>query len=149
MSTEEPTGARVLLADNHQDVRMGLALLLTQNGYTVCAEAENAGEAMLRLPVSDADIVLVDISLGDQGGLDLLHDLRRLRIPALVYSMNEAPEMIQRVFNAGASGYVTKREDPDMLLQGLREVLAHRRFLNPRAAQSLASKALSHNDTPE
>lgn len=147
MPTKEHTGARVLLVDNHQDVRNGLALLLAQNGYTVCAEARNQAEALLRLPGSEAALALVDISLGDQGGFELLDDLRRFKIPALVYSMNEAPETIQRAFTAGASGYVTKREDPEVLLEGLREVLARRRFLSPRAAQSLASKALSQNDT--
>ena len=147
MSTKEHTGARVLLVDQHQDVRNGLALLLAQNGHTVCGEAENRAEALARLPGSEATLALVDISLGDQGGLELLDDLRRFRIPALVYSMNETPETIQRAFTAGASGYVTKREDPEVLLEGLREVLARGRFLSPRAAQSLASKALSQKDT--
>ncbi|MBI4805567.1 MAG: response regulator transcription factor [Desulfovibrio sp.] len=146
MPRHDHRGARVLIADHHQDVRSGLVLLLTQNGYTVCVEAANMIEALALLPGSGAEIALVDIQWKDGDVIELLEALRELKIPALAYSMSEAPETIQWAFIAGASGYVTKREDPEVLLEGVRETMARRRFLSPRAAQSLASKALSFRD---
>jgi DNA-binding NarL/FixJ family response regulator len=147
MPSDKQSESCVLIADHHQDVHNGLVLLLIQNGYTVCDEALTSEGSTPPLSGSDASIAIVDIPLDDLARPSLLDELRRLRIPVLVYSMNEAPETIQRAFNAGVSGYVSKRDVPDALLMGLREVLARRRFLSPRAAQSLASKALSLHDS--
>jgi DNA-binding NarL/FixJ family response regulator len=145
MPRENKSGDRVLIADCHQDVRNGLVLLLIQSGYTVCAVAQDWTEAVKLLPGSDAEIAILDIPREDREGLALLEALRRLKVPVLVYSMSETPDTIQWAFTVGASGYVTKREDPGLLLEGLHNVLTGRRYLSPRAAQSLASKALSQH----
>ncbi len=136
------TATRVFLADDHPAVRQGLTLLLAQRGHGVCAEAASLEEALKLLPGSRADVAIVDLSLGEDSGLDLLAPLAARGVPALVYSMYEDAETISRAFAAGAEGYITKREMAGVLLRGVDEVLAGRRFISPRAAQSLALRAL-------
>lgn len=134
--------ARVLLVDDHPAVRQGVALLLAAGRHMVCGEAQSREEALARLDADDIDLVLLDLSLDDASGLDLLPDLEERDIPALVYSMHEDPETIERAFRLGARGYVTKREDPMTLLAAVGDVLAGRRHVSPRAARILADKAL-------
>ena len=142
------TAVRVFLADDHPAVRQGLALLFTQAGHTICAEAENRAETLGRLAASQADIAVVDLSLGDESGLDLIADLRARDVPVLTYSMHEDPETIERAFNAGANGYVSKREASEVLLGAIQEVLQGRRYISPRAAQSLANSVLPSQNAP-
>lgn len=146
------TGMRVILADDHPAVRQGLALLFTQAGHTICAEAENRAETLALLSASRADIAIVDLSLGDESGLDLIADLRKRGVPVLTYSMHEDFETIEKAFGAGANGYVSKREASEVLLRAAQEILKGRRFISPRAAQSLASSVLPpqevHGDVP-
>jgi DNA-binding NarL/FixJ family response regulator len=136
------TGMRVILVDDHPAVRQGLALLFTQAGHTICAEAESRAETLALLDASRADIAIVDLSLGDESGLDLMKDLRERGVPVLTYSMHENFETIERAFGAGANGYVSKREASEVLLRATQEILKGRRFISPRAAQCLASSVL-------
>lgn len=133
---------RIFLADDHPAVRQGLAMLLTQAGHTICGEAENRAETLERLETSRTDIAVVDLSLGDESGLDLIAELRERGVPVLTYSMHEDSEIIERAFSAGANGYVSKREASEVLLGAAQEVLQGRRFISPRAAQSLATSVL-------
>jgi DNA-binding NarL/FixJ family response regulator len=130
--------ARVLLVDDHPAVRQGVAMLLTARRHVIAGEAENRRQALARLQSSDIDLVLLDLSLDQGSGFDLLIDLEEFNIPALVYSMHEDPETIERTLQRGAMGYVTKREKPKVLLEAVAGVMAGGRFLSPRAAQSLA-----------
>jgi len=140
MGEEKTTGARIFLVDDHPAVRQGLALLLAQNGHSICGEAENRSELQQRVAACGAQVALLDLSLGEESGLDLLDDLRILNIPAIVYSMHEDRSAIERAFARGAHAYVTKREVSAVLLKAVDEVLSGRRFVCPRAAQSLANR---------
>lgn len=143
MSDESRSGTRVFLIDDHPAVRRGLALFLTQKDYAVSGEAGDRAEALKLLHDSTADMALVDLSLGEESGLDLIDDLHARGIAVLIYSMHEDAETIERAFSAGADGYVTKREVSDVLLDAVGDVLAGRRHVSPNAAQSLASRALA------
>ncbi len=136
---------RVLLVEDHPAVCMGLRLLLEQNGLRVCGEARNGEQALQALSESRAvlvmpDLVIIDLSLGEEDGLVLLRHLARQdpELPLLVYSMHEDAARVNRAFKAGARGYVTKRETGEVLVRAVRECLAGRTFKSPRAAQSLA-----------
>ncbi|MBI4776392.1 MAG: response regulator transcription factor [Deltaproteobacteria bacterium] len=134
---------RVLIVDDHPAVRQGLGLLLGTEGITVCAEAGGCAEALARVDEHQPDVVLVDLSLGDEDGFALLEDLRERALPSLVYSMHEDGRRIVSAFSAGALGYVTKREVHGVLALAIREVAAGRRFVSPRAAVALAQQAIS------
>lgn len=134
---------RIFMIDDHPAVRQGLKLLLTQEDYLVCGEAGSSAEMLELIESSRADLALLDISLGEENGLECIAELRKRGIAVLAYSMHEDAATIDRAFAAGADGYVSKREQPDVLLAGVADVLAGNRHISPRAAQSLAKKVLS------
>jgi DNA-binding NarL/FixJ family response regulator len=129
---------RVFLVDDHPAMRQGLALLLTQDGLEICGEAQNRAEMMARIDIAKPEIVLLDISLGEESGIDLIADIRAREAKVLCYSMLEDSATIRRAFDAGAAGYVTKRELADSLLLAVREVLAGKHHTSPGAAQGLS-----------
>jgi DNA-binding NarL/FixJ family response regulator len=129
----------VFLIDDHPAMRQGLALLLSQDGLEVCGEASNRAEAMSRIDSAAPDVVLLDISLGEESGLDLIGDIRTFGARVLCYSMLEDFATIKKALDAGAAGFVTKRDLADSLLLGLREVIAGRQHVGPGASQALSS----------
>jgi len=132
--------ARVLIVDDHPAVRFGLRLLLEREGLTVAGEADCMAAARQLAADSRPDLAIVDLSLGDEDGLELLAELGRSEpgLALLVYSMHE-----QRALGAGARGYFAKRESAAQLGEGLRSVLAGAVYLSPRIAQSLAEARTS------
>ena len=91
----------------------------------VCAEADNAAQA-LDIAVSQAlDLILLDISLPDKNGLELIKDIRALKpgLPILVVSMHDESLYAERVLRAGGRGYIMKQEGGKMLLGAIRQVL--------------------------
>jgi DNA-binding NarL/FixJ family response regulator len=147
MPQKSPQGARVFLVDDHPAMRAGLALLLAQVGHVICGEAENRAQVRQGLAQAQAQIALVDLSLGEESGLPVLADLHAARIPAIVYSMYEDCATITRAFASGALGYVTKREVAAVLLEAIGTVLSGRRYASPRAAQSLADRVLAAGES--
>jgi len=142
MHSPTPTNIRVFLADDHPAVRQGLSLLMAQEGILVCAEAETRQETLARIDAAAPDIAVVDLSLGEESGLDLIRELTGRGIPVLIYSMHEEPEIIEQCFKRGACGYVSKRDEAFALPCAIRDVQAGNRHISPRAAQCLASRAL-------
>jgi DNA-binding NarL/FixJ family response regulator len=138
---------RIFLIDDHPAVRQGLKLLLSQESHIVCGEAGSRVETFDRIGQSGADMALLDLSLGEESGLDLIAGLRALGITVLVYSMHEDAGTIEKAFSAGANGYVTKREMSDILLAAIGDLRAGGRHVSPRAAQSLADRVLSPTKT--
>lgn len=141
MVEESARRLRVFLADDHLAMRKGLSLLLRLEGHEVCGEAENRAEFLGRIDGSRADVALVDLTLGEESGLDLIEDLLARNIPALIYSMHEDRKTIEQSFACGACGYVTKREVEAVLMEALAEVGSGRRFVSPRALRSLANRS--------
>jgi DNA-binding NarL/FixJ family response regulator len=135
--------ARILLVDDHPAVRQGMALLLNQEGFVVCGEAESMARTLEILSDAAPDLVLVDLSLHGESGLDLIRVLTGRKYATLVYSMHDDASHIEQAFAAGALGYVTKRELSGTLLDAIRNVLAGRRFISEVAAHCLANKTLA------
>lgn len=140
-STENPH--RLFLVDDHPAVRDGLKLLFSTAAYTICGEAENSAETLARVSQSGAGLAILDLSLGDESGFELIGELRRRGVAILIYSMHEDAGIIRKTFDLGASGYVSKREKSAILRQAVVEVLAGRRYVSPRAAQSFADEELA------
>ncbi len=140
-SAGSPAGIRVLIVDDHPAVRTGLTLLLEPKGISVCGQTDNLEEALACLNQLQPDVVLVDLSLGDEDGSVLITELHGRNIPSLVYSMHEDGRRVSGAFAAGALGYVTKREVHRVLVQAISEVAEGKRFVSPRAALALAGHA--------
>jgi DNA-binding NarL/FixJ family response regulator len=132
----------LFLVDDHPSVRAGLAHLLQAAGFTVAGEAETGSETLSHPALATQPLVVVDLALGEESGVDLIKRLCLRGVPVLVYSMHESAHMIRRAFDAGAGGYVTKREAAHSLVEAIRAVCAGSRYLSPRAA------AAFHEPTP-
>jgi DNA-binding NarL/FixJ family response regulator len=141
MKDRSPATVRIFVVDDHPVVREGLRLLLEQQGIVICGEAGDATTALAAIPAAVPDLVMVDLSLGQESGLTLLRTLAGLlpRVPRLVYSMHEDTFHVQQAFAAGASGYVTKREISALLALAIGELLAGRRYTSPRAEKALGT----------
>ena len=138
MAPSDPSSVHILLIDDHPTIRQGLNMLLESNGYHPGTEARTHAEAMAAMKATPFDLALLDLSLEDCSGLDLLTTLNDHGIPTLIYSMHEDSETIDRALRCGAKGYVTKREEPAVLQEGVATLLRGDRFVSPRAEQSLA-----------
>jgi DNA-binding NarL/FixJ family response regulator len=139
MSEVLATAARLFMVDDHPGVREGLRLLLEQQGMVVCGEAGDAAATLAALPEAAPDLVILDLSLGEDSGLTLLRAVARLlpAVPILVYSMHEDAFHVQQALAAGAQGYVTKREISSQFLLAIDQLLQGRQHTSPRARQAL------------
>lgn len=141
--TEAEQVARIFLIDDHPAVRKGLRLLLSQEAHIICGETGNAVETLEQIGTSGAHMALLDLSLGEESGLDLIGEIRALGIRVLIYSMHEDANTIEKACAAGAHGYVSKREAEDLLLAAVADLLAGNSHFSPRIAQSLANRVLT------
>ena len=118
---------RILIVDDHPIVRQGLRRLIDQEeDLSVCGEAEDVKEARNAIEAMSPDAVILDISLRNSDGVDLIKELRlrRIKTPVLVLSMHDESIYAERLLSAGANGYIMKQEASDQFLVALRGVLA-------------------------
>lgn len=117
---------RILIVDDHPLVRTGLAKVINQQkDMVVCGEADSAPECLEFLAGCCPDAIIIDISLREGNGLDLIKDIRAIQpeLPVLVLSMHHENLYAERAFYAGANGYVMKREAVTMVLEALRKII--------------------------
>lgn len=131
---------RILIADDHAIVRRGLRQLLEEEGdFDVVADASSASDVLDVLRNRPCDVVLLDMTMPHKHGLELLEDLQREfpKLPVLVLSMHPEEQFGIRALKAGASGYLTKDGDPDLILQAIRRVASGRKYISPKLAELL------------
>ena len=132
---------KVLLADDHSIVRAGLRRIVEESGdMTVVAEASDGREAIRQGEDSRPNVAVIDISMPDLDGLEVISRLnnRYPDLPVLVLTMHEEGQYVVRAVEAGAKGYVTKQSAPEQLVTAIRKVLAGSRYLTEEAAEALA-----------
>jgi len=126
---------RVLIVDDHPMMRQGLAQLIdNEPDLKVCAEADNAGQALDAIGRQKFDLVLLDISLPDKSGVELMKDIQALRpaLPILVVSMHDELLYAERVVRAGGRGYIMKQEGGKKFLQAIRQVLGGQVYVSEK-----------------
>lgn len=136
-------GSRIAIIDDHPIVRQGLSELVAhQPGLTICGEAEDTAGALKMIEDSDPDLAVVDISLKDSSGIELIKDMK-VRFPhllVLVLSMHDESFYAERVLRAGARGYVTKEEATESVITAIRKLLDGGIYLSDRMASKMLSK---------
>jgi DNA-binding NarL/FixJ family response regulator len=135
--------AQILIVDDHPIVRHGLAQLINDEpGLNVCGSAANQAEALDILESSGPDLVIVDLSLGDESGLDLVKKIHGENpdLPVLVLSMHDEAYYADRVLRAGAMGYIMKQEAADQMISAIRQVLAGKVYLSESMAASMLTR---------
>jgi two-component system, NarL family, invasion response regulator UvrY len=143
---------RILLADDHEVVRQGLKEILRQAmADAAFGDAATGEEAITRARLETWDILILDISMPDKSGLDVLKELRQIRpgLPVLILSMYPEEQFAVRALRAGAAGYVTKRTAATELVSAVERVLEGRRYVSPSLAERLAGEiGLSSGKAP-
>ncbi len=146
MSLQDATAARVLIVDDHPILRHGIAQLVArESDMAVCADVGTVEEALAVVATQAIDLVVVDLSLEDQSGLDLIKRLRTAHpeVKCLVLSMHDERLYAERVLRAGARGYVMKQEATRKIVTALRAVRAGRIYLGEEIASELLARLAS------
>lgn len=144
-------GVKILIADDHAIVRQGLKQTLADEfGNVVVAEARTAQEVMDHAWKQEWDLAILDLSLPDRNGLEVLQVLKDQRrdFPILVLSMHAEEQYAARVFRAGAAGYITKHSAVEELAAAIRKVLAGGKYVSPALAETLAARLDVQTEKP-
>ena len=133
---------RVLVVDDHAVVRSGIALLLNaEDDLEVVGEAGTAKDAIFSARSTKPDVILLDVVMPDQSGLDvipqLLHENPDTKI--LMLSMQDDPHYVREAFEVGASGYVLKEAADNEVVTAIRDVAGGGRYVNPELGARLVA----------
>ncbi|HOP64347.1 MAG TPA: response regulator transcription factor [Spirochaetota bacterium] len=135
----------VLIVEDHSIVRMGLSMLISQvDDMSICGEMESGDNALVFLKTCKPDIIIIDISLKDMNGLDLIKYIRRIdqNIPILVLSVFDETIYAERAFNAGAMGYIMKQEASEVIIKAIRTVISGEIYASEKIKSRLLKKAI-------
>lgn len=142
---------RILLADDHAIVRNGLKQIIADSpDMTVVGEAANGAEVLEMVRKLEFDLLLLDMTMPGISGADLIRRLRA-EMPAvqiLVLSMHNEAQVVSRALKAGASGYVTKDSDQEILLSGIRKVASGSKFIDPSLVDAMVFDGAGEEDSP-
>ena len=135
--------SRIFLVDDHPLVREWLTNLINHlPGLSVCGEAATVESALLGIEAQSPDVAIVDLSLKEGSGLDLIKAIkaRHSDTAIIVLSMHDEQYYAERTMRAGARGYVMKGEVTSDILTAIREVLAGKIYLSPRMREVFAER---------
>lgn len=133
---------RVLITDDHAIVRHGLKKILSDTeDMSVAGEADTGAHAIKLMREVPCDVVLLDISLPDRSGIEILKQIKKERpkLAVLMLSMHTEREFAVRALKAGASGYLTKQSAPMQLVAAIRHVSAGKKYITPSLAEEVAN----------
>ena len=136
---------QILLADDHKVVRKGLRRTLEeQAGWIVCGEAANGREAVELAVRLKPDIVILDLSMPELGGIEATRHIKQ-SLPAteiLIFSMHDSAEIILSAFEAGARGFLLKSDEDFRLFEAVETISQHKPFLTTAASEALLGNLL-------
>lgn len=133
---------KVMLVDDHCIFRQGLKQIIADTTDIVTvAEAECGLTAVRRAREHDCDVLLLDISLPDRSGIEVLKQIKKElpKVAVIMLSMHREELYAMRSLKAGASGYLNKQSAPAELVNAIRQVAAGKKYISPALAQELAS----------
>ena len=152
MNSHTSANVRVLIVDDHPFMRAGLAQTINdRSGMTVCGQAGNIPEALQLMGQHRPDLAVVDLSLGEESGLDLIKAIKDQwpGTKILVSSMHDETLFAERVLRAGALGYVNKGEPPDVFISALERVGTGQVYLSDRMTNRMLGRMLGENPQQE
>jgi DNA-binding NarL/FixJ family response regulator len=133
---------RILIADDHAIVRHGLKQIVEKSGeMRVVAEADCGIDALRKIREIECDVVLLDISMPDMSGIDVLKQIHaeRPQLPILILSIYSEDQYAMRLIKAGAAGYLTKETAPPEVVKALLRVASGKKYISPTVAEILAN----------
>lgn len=149
MPTPEPAKPKrkVFLVDDHPLVREWLTALINQQpDLIVCGEAESVPQAIATIFSTQPDVAVVDLSLKDSSGIELIKQLKQTypQITVLVLSMHDESLYAERALRAGARGYIMKRETTKKIADAIRQVLEGKLYVSKKVATGMAEKLIGN-----
>ena len=142
--------AKVMIADDHAMLRQGLRTMLEQVNHQVLTDALSGEEAFLLVEKNHPDLLILDLDMPGIGGLETLKRIlhRKPQMRVLIFSMHDDCIYATRAIQAGARGYVTKTEPPEVVLEAVQKILKGGRYINNELAQSLSMYHLESQENP-
>ena len=131
---------RIIITDDHPVVLKGLKEIIEEHFDDVTIDTSSKGYELLnKINNNDYDIVLLDISLPDINGLEVLREIKKkkLKLPVLILSMYPEEQYAARALKAGANGYLTKQSASDELVLAVRKILSGKRYVSPAFAEKM------------
>jgi DNA-binding NarL/FixJ family response regulator len=150
MSKKQTKKTQIFIVDDHAMFRDGLRQLIDrETDLVVCGDAAEATSALEEITRLKPDLVIVDISLSGESGIDLIKTIKDKHedLPVLVVSMHEESLYAERALHAGALGYVMKQEPAKVLKAAIRKVLNGDMHLSERMAGSVFAKSMRNADS--
>jgi two-component system invasion response regulator UvrY len=142
---------KVFIADDHAIVRAGLKQILAETrDIVVAGEAENGVDAIQLFRKSDCQVMLLDISLPDRSGIEVLKQVKKEKpeLAVLMLSMHREDQYAIRSLKAGAAGYLTKQSAPRELVTAIRQVAGGLKYISAALAQELANHVGEDHEAP-
>ncbi len=142
---------KILIADDHAIVREGLKQILADTkDIVVAGEAENGLDAVKLVRQGICDVLLLDISMPDRNGIDVLKQIRKEapKLIVLMLTMHREDQYAIRSLKAGAAGYLNKQSAPAELVNAIRQVAAGRKYVSATLAQELANQIDDDREIP-
>lgn len=133
---------RILIADDHSVVRKGIIQIIQDDfAFSHIEEAISGEELIKKVLKQDWDIVITDITMAGQSGLDAMRQIKlsKPQLPVLILSMHPEKEYAIRVLKAGASGYLNKETAPEELINAIRIVLSGKKYITASVADAMVS----------
>lgn len=134
---------KIFLVDDHPLVREWLTNLIQQQpDLVVCGESADAPQALQEIPATKPDVAIVDISLKQGSGIELIKNLKALQpdVAVIVLSMHDEQLYAERALRAGARGYIMKSETAKKVIMVIRQVLAGKIYMSESLAAIFAEK---------
>jgi DNA-binding NarL/FixJ family response regulator len=141
------TKLRVLLVDDHPITRQGMKALINQQlNLEVCAESDNAAQAVELLTKTQPDLAILDVSLKATNGIELTKNLKSHapNLPILIVSMHDEALFAERALRAGAMGYVMKQEAGEKVVLAIQHLLRGEIFLSTRMKEKMLHRFVNH-----
>lgn len=143
---------RILIADDHAIVRSGIrALIESEAGWEVVAEAGDGKEAIDQALATRPDIVIIDYSMPLLNGVEVTRNIRT-RLPGtevLVFTMHDTENLVREVLAAGARGFVLKTDAAQFLIAALKALAAHKPFFTSKVSEALLESYLAKRPSSE
>ena len=140
-------GVRIIIVDDHVAIREGLcALLAREPSFQVCGDVGTVTAALSLVETESPDVAIVDISIGDESGLDLIRRIRELddSVRVLTWSMYDDLLYAERALAAGAMGYINKKESISKIIEAIRLIKAGDVYLSERMKSHMLHRSVGH-----
>ncbi len=142
---------RIIIADDHEVVREGLAQILSQiSDMTVVKKVKNGIELLEQTRMLELDIVLLDLDMPEKNGWDVMRQLKieYPNLPIIVFSASPEEDSAKLCFQEGASGYLEKVSSMELIVEAIRQVVQGEKYISPNLANVIAINEIVFNGKP-